>query len=314
MAASLILFASQAGAEERIRRIGVLWGGAPSPENMTAWHDGLRERGYVEGRNLNIEYRVPKGSAEVSAAAAELAALGPEIIVAAGPTSALAVKAAAPTIPLVFVVVADPVGLGLVESLGHPGGSATGVAGIVPEGFTGKSLQLLKELVPRASRIAVLMNPLNPMHQRAPPGFPEIEQLLGVGLVIVEATKPDQFETAFDTARNQGADAVDVFGDAITRVHSADIVALAARHRLPALYFFRQSALDGGLLSFGPNTADAWRRAGAYVDKILKGERPADLPVWQPTGYQLVVNLKTAAELGITVPPLILSQADEVIE
>jgi putative tryptophan/tyrosine transport system substrate-binding protein len=158
------------------------------------------------------------------------------------------------------------------------------------------------------------MNPLNPMHQRALAEFPEFERLLGVRLAIVEAAKPDQLETAFDAASKQGAEAIAVFGDPITFAHSAEIVALAANYRLPAVYFFRKSAMEGGLISLGPDPADSWRRAGAYVDKILKGERPADLPVWQPTGYQLVDNLKTAAELGITVPRTILAQVDEVIE
>ena len=310
----IVLLALRVQADEQVHYIGVLTP-AGSPELTKAWLEGLREHGHVEGRNLRIEYRVTEGSAErTPGLAVELAALNPEIIVAASPAPALAVKAAAPTIPLVFVNVADPVALGLVDSLHHPGGNATGVATIVPEGFNGKSLQLLRELAPRASRIAVLMNPLNPMHQRALAEFPEFERLLGVRLAIVEAAKPDQLETAFGAASKQGAEAIAVFGDPITFAHSAEIVALAANYRLPAVYFFRKSAMEGGLISLGPDPADSWRRAGAYVDKILKGERPADLPVWQPTGYQLVVNLKTAAELGIAVPRTILAQADEVIE
>jgi putative ABC transport system substrate-binding protein len=310
----IVLLALRAQADEQVHYIGILTP-AESPELTKAWLEGLREHGHVEGRNLRIECRVTEGSAErTPGLAVELAALNPEIIVAASPAPALAVKAAAPTIPLVFVNVADPVALGLVDSLHHPGGNATGVATIVPEGFNGKSLQLLRELAPRASRIAVLMNPLNPMHRRALAEFPEFERLLGVRLAIVEAAKPDQLETAFDAASKQGAEAIAVFGDPITLAHSAEIVALAANYRLPAVYFFRKSAMKGGLISLGPDPADSWRRAGAYVDKILKGERPADLPVWQPTGYQLVVNLKTAAELGITVPRTILAQADEVIE
>jgi putative tryptophan/tyrosine transport system substrate-binding protein len=313
-AASLVLFASAAGAEEPIHRIGFL-AGAPQAEAMNAWLQGLYERGWVLGGNLLIEYRYYHGQSEqIPVLAAELAALGPEVIIASSPSPTLAIRAAAPTIPLVFVNVADPVALHLVESLAHPGGNATGVATIVPEGFTGKQLQLLKELVPRASRIAVLINPKNPIHQRTLAELPEIGRQLGVMLMIVEATGPDQLETAFDAAIKQSADAIDVFGDPLTGGHSAEIVALAAHYRLPAIYFLRQSAGDGGLVSFGPDQADHWRRAGTYVDKILKGERPADLPVEQPTAYQLVVNLKAATALGITVPPLILAEADEVIE
>ncbi len=312
--AGLVLLALGADAQERIHRIGVLRN-FEDPENTKAWLEGLRERGWTVGRNLEIEYRYTQGRNEqIPALAAELTALGPELIVAVSPVLALAVRSAAPSVPLVFVNVADPIALRLVESLAHPGGNATGVATIVPEGFIGKQLQLLKELVPRASRIAVLINPMNPSHQRGRTELPEIGQKLGVTLVIVEASASDQLETAFNAAIKQGAEAIDVWGEPLTSLHSAEIVALAARYRLPAVYLFRQSAVDGGLLSFGSNEADRWRRVGPYVDKILKGERPADLPVEQPTGYHLAVNLKTAAALGITVSPSILAQADEVIE
>ena len=312
--AGLVLLALGADAQERIHRIGVLRN-FEDPENTKAWLEGLRERGWTVGRNLEIEYRYTQGRNEqIPALAAELTALGPELIVAVSPVLALAVRSAAPSMPLVFVNVADPIALRLVESLAHPGGNATGVATIVPEGFIGKQLQLLKELVPRASRIAVLINPMNPSHQRGRTELPEIGQKLGVTLVIVEASASDQLETAFNAAIKQGAEAIDVWGEPVTSLHSAEIVALAARYRLPAVYLFRQSAVDGGLLSFGSNEADRWRRVGPYVDKILKGERPADLPVEQPTGYHLAVNLKTAAALGITVSPSILAQADEVIE
>ena len=312
--AGLVLLALGADAQERIHRIGVLRN-FEDPENTKAWLEGLRERGWTVGRNLEIEYRYTQGRNEqIPALAAELTALGPELIVAVSPVLALAVRSAAPSVPLVFVNVADPIALRLVESLAHPGGNATGVATIVPEGFIGKQLQLLKELVPRASRIAVLINPMNPSHQRGRTELPEIGQKLGVTLVIVEASASDQLETAFNAAIKQGAEAIDVWGEPVTSLHSAEIVALAARYRLLAVYLFRQSAVDGGLLTFGSNEADRWRRVGPYVDKILKGERPADLPVEQPTGYHLAVNLKTAAALGITVSPSILAQADEVIE
>jgi putative ABC transport system substrate-binding protein len=313
--ASLILFAPQAWGQQPVHRIGVLMA-TETPENAQALLEGLRERGYVVGGNLQIDYRYSQGRTEqIPALVAELVALGPEAIVASTAQNAVAVRASAPTVPLVFIAVADPLALGLVESLAHPGGSVTGFATLVQnEDFLGKSLQLLKELVPRASRIAVLINPTNPIHQQSRPKLPEIGRLLGVELVIVEASNVDHFETAFETAHAQGAEAIRVSGDPLTFTHSAKVVGLAARYRLPAMYLGRRYVQDGGLMSYAPNNADFWRRAAAYVDKILKGERPGDLPVEQPSRFYLIVNLKTAAELGITVPPLILAQADEVIE
>src|SRR6266481_5992412 len=315
IAAGLILFASQAGGQQPVHRIGVLMA-TETPENAQAFMEGLRERGYVVGRNLQIDYRYSQGLTEqIPALVAELSALGPEVIVASTAQNAVAVHTAAPTIPLVFIAVADPVALGLVESLAHPGGKVTGFATLVQnEDFLGKSLQLLKEFVPRASRIAVLINPTNPIHLLSRPKLPEIGRMLGVELVIVEASKPDQFETAFETAHTRGAEAIRVSGDPLTFTHSAKVVGLAARYRLPAMYLGRRYVQDGGLMSYAPNNADFWHRAAAYVDKIIKGERPDDLPVEQPTRFYLIVNLKTATELGITVPPLILAQADEVIE
>jgi putative tryptophan/tyrosine transport system substrate-binding protein len=314
IAASLILFASQAGGQQPVHRVGVL---APeeTPEMMQVWLEELGERGYVVGRNLQIEYRYSQAQSErIPALVAELIAFGPEVIVAVTTPSAVAVHAAAPTIPLVFVGVADPVAVGLLDSLAHPGGNVTGFANVVPEGFVGKQLEFLKAVVPQASRIAVLINPTNPLHPRELPKLPEIGRLLEVELVVVEASKPDQFETAFETAHAKGAEAIYVLGDPLPVIHSAKVVGLAARYQLPAMYLNPRNVRDGGLMSYGPNRVNFWRRATAYVDKILKGERAGDLPVEQPTRFDLIVNLKTAAELGITIPPAILAQADEVIE
>jgi putative ABC transport system substrate-binding protein len=314
LAVSLICFASQALAEQAVRRVAVL-ASTEVPENKEAWLQGLRERGYVVGQNLQIEYRYSQARTEqIPALVAELAAFRPEVIVAANPQNVVAVHTAAPTIPLLFISVADPVALGLVESLAHPGGNATGFATIVPKDFTGRQLQFLKDLIPHASRIAMLTNPTNPMHQRERTRLPEIARALGVEFVLVEASGQDQFQAAFETAHTQGAEGIHVWGDALTFLHSAKVVALAAHYRMPAIYLFRQSVLDGGLISYGPNQTDFWQRAGGYVDKILKGEKAGDLPVQQPNKFDLIVNVETAKALGITVPPSVLALADEVVE
>jgi putative tryptophan/tyrosine transport system substrate-binding protein len=195
---------------------------------------------------------------------------------------------------LVFFGVSDPVGLGLVESLAHPGGTATGLAALVPEGFTGKQLQLLKEFAPQASRIAVLVDPMMAMHQLELRKLPETGRRLGVEFVVVEGSTPDQFESAFKTARTRGAGAIHVWNGPHAVPHSAELVELAARYRLPAMYIERQYVQKGGLVSYGPDVLDKYRRAGAYVDKIFKGEKPGDLPVELPTRFELIVNLKTA--------------------
>lgn len=198
--------------------------------------------------------------------------------------------------------------------MGHPGGNVTGFATFVPEGIIGKHLQFLKELVPRASRIAVLINPTEKMHQLALAKLPETGRLLGVELVVVDASEPDQFETAFENAHTQGAEAIHVWNSPLVFRHSATV--LGSPHAIDCrrCNFDRRYVLDGGLISYAPNPADNWRRAAAYLDKILKGESPGDLPVEQPTRLELIANLKMAKALGIAVPPSILAQADEVIE
>jgi putative ABC transport system substrate-binding protein len=314
IAASLILFASEAGGQQPVHRVGVLRV-MENPESMQDWLEGLRERAYVVGRNLQIEYRYSQaGTEQIPALVAELVAFGPEVIVAESTPNAVAVHAAAPTIPLVFVNVGDPVAVGLVENLPHPGGNVTGLANSVPEGFEGKKLQFLKVIVPQASRIAVLVNPTNPIHQREQAKLPDIGRQLEVELFVVEASKPDHFETTFETAHIQGAEAIHLLGDQVSLIHRAKVVGLAARYRMPAMYHNPLFVRDGGLISYGPNRVGTWRRVGTYVDKILKGEKPGDLPVEQPTQFHLMVNLKAAAALGITIPPSILALADEVIE
>jgi putative ABC transport system substrate-binding protein len=284
-------------------------------ESKAAWLEGLSKRGYRDGHNLAIEYRFYGQEVEqIPVLAAELAALGPELVVANSASAVLAMQAAAPNIPLVFLNVGDPVGIGLVKSLAHPGGHATGISGVVPEGFVGKGLQLLKEFIPQVSQFAVLVNPSNPNHARVRRDQTEIERGLAIRLSIVEANGPEQYEHAFETASRLGAAAIYVSGDPLAHSHSKQIVALAARYRMPALYYPRSIVLQGGLISFSTNPAEEWRPATDYVDKILKGARPADLPVEQPTRFDLVINLMTARALGLTVPPTLLARANEVME
>ena len=297
------------------RRIGFLgaWADEPARDPVrAAWLSGLREKGWIEGKNLLVEYRY--ASDRLPALAAELVALTPELIVAPGSPPALALKSATATIPIVLVAVADPVGLGLVQSLSHPGGNITGLATYVPGNFVAKRIEILRELVPSASKIAILANPGNPMNRLIiAEEIPRTARELGVALPIVEATTAEELDIAFAAAAAQRADAIIVLGDTLTVVEAPRVVALAAKHHLPAIHFFRRFA-DGGLIDYGPDLADLFRRAGSYVDKILKGAKPSDLPVEQPTKFEFVINMKTAKALGLTVPTPLLLRADEVIE
>jgi len=310
--ASSILYASQAWGQQAVHRVAVL-ASTETPENVEAWMDGLRERGYVIGQDLRIEYRYFRGRYDqLPALLAELVAFGPEVIVTSTSNSAVAIHAAAPTIPLVFLTVADPVALGLVQSLAHPGGNVTGLATVVPEGIIGKHLQFLKDLVPRAYRIAVLFNPAEKMHQIALQRLPRT--IAGFGVCDRRGQRAGSICGSLRKGARTGC-RCDPRLERSARVSSfgRDRWA-AARYNLPAMYFDRRYVLDGGLISYAVSQADSWRRAAVYVDKILKGENPGDLPVQQPTGYDLIVNLKTAKALGITVPPSILALAGEVIE
>jgi putative ABC transport system substrate-binding protein len=285
-----------------------------APIFLDAWRSGMRERGWIEGKNLLVEYRYTQPTDRYAALAAELMALSPDLVVAAGPQAALAMKSATTTIPIVFVAVADPVGLGLVQSLARPGGNITGFATYVPGDWLSKELETLRELVPGASKIALLVNPGNPIHKlMLAEEIPRTARNLGVALPVVEATTAEELDIAFASAAAQHADAIMVLGDHLTNFHAPRVVALAAEHHLPASYLFRQFA-NGGLVVYGPDLADLFHRAGGYVDKILKGIKPSDLPVEQPIKFELVINMKTAKALGLTVPPSLLVRADEVIE
>jgi putative ABC transport system substrate-binding protein len=277
---------------------------------------GLRELGWVEGSNLVIEARGAGGQLDrLPGLARELVALSPALIVASAPQPSRAAKDATSVIPIVFVGVADPVRVGLVQSLARPGGNATGVATLVPGGFMAKQLELLKEAVPRASRIATLGNPKNDVYRVTfPAEIPPTARALGVQIQVLEVSEPDQIEGAIAAAVRERADALHVLGDPIFHTPPHRVPELAARARLPAIYIVAELVRAGGLMSYGPNFTDLYRRAATYVDRILKGQKPAELPVEQPTKFELVINLKTAKALGLTISPSLLLRADQVIE
>lgn len=308
--AALLVSPRRLHAQGTPRRIGFL--GPLDPIMRDVWRNGLREKGWIEGKNLLVEYRYAPD--RLSALAAELIALAPDLVVASGPQSALALKSATATIPIVFVAVFDPVALGLVQSMSRPGGNMTGLATYTPGDFLAKRIEIFRELIPGLSKIALLVNPGNPVHrQTLAEEAPPTARNFGVALPAVEATTAEELDIAVASAAAQRADAMIVFGDTLTVLEAPRVVALAAKHRLPASYLFRQFAA-GGLIIYGPDLAALYRRAGAYVDKVLKGTRPSDLPVEQPTKFELVINMKTAKALGLTVPPSLLVRADEVIE
>jgi ABC-type uncharacterized transport system substrate-binding protein len=319
-AATALLLVSPLGsrAQGTPRRLGFLTINERQPTmgpNFTAFLNGLRNHGWIDGQNLIIEWRYAPSHDRAPALAAELVALSPDLLIADGPQPAVALKSATATIPIVFVPVADPVGLGLVQSLPRPGGNITGLTTFVPEGFTAKMVELLREIVPTASKVAVLANPGNPMHRLAmAEDLPRAAPKLGVALPIVEATTAEELDIAFASATAQHADAMIVFGDGLTYRYATQVAALAVKHRLPTIGLFRHFATNGQLMSYGPDLPDLFFRAGGYVDKILKGAKPSDLPVQQPTKFHLAINMKTAKALGLTVPPILLARADELIE
>jgi putative ABC transport system substrate-binding protein len=264
----------------------------------------------MEGQNILIEYRYGEG---LPALASELVSLKVDVIVAVGTAAIRAAKEATGMIPIVMAISADPVGSGFVVSLARPGGNITGLTNLAPE-LRGKGLELLKEVVPRLSRVAVLSNPANPAHSGAV--LKEIKaaaRTLGLQIQIVEARRPDDFDSAFHAATKGRSGALSVLGDPILGAHSGKIADLALKYRLPSIFQFRENAEAGGLMSYGPKSDDLWRRAAVYVDKILKGAKPADLPVEQPTKFELVINLKAAKQIGLTIPPNVLARADRVI-
>jgi len=308
--------AAKAQQPGKVARIGVLSFGSATPGSHIdeAFRQQLRELGYVEGQNIVIEYRWAEGRAErLPDLAAELVRLKVDVIVAGGTPPPLAAKHATRTIPIVMAAAGDPVGSGLVASLARPGGNVTGLSTFTPE-LAGKRLQLLKEVVPGVSRVAVLWNAANPYAVLNMRETEAAAQTLGVQVQSLEVRGPDDFENALPAAIRGRAGALIVVDDPLTFAYRMRIADFAARNRLPAMYGFREFAEAGGLTAFGANLADLYRRAATYVDKILKGAKPSDLPVEQPTKFELVINMKTAKALGLTIPQSLLLRADQVIE
>ena len=308
--------AAEAQQAAKVARIGYLsTTGAASPHLPEAFRQGLRDLGYVEGRDVMIEYRDAEGKLErLRALAADLVALKVDVIVAPAYPGALAAKNATDTIPIIMVAVADPVQTGLIASLVRPGGNITGLALLAGPEMVGKLLELLKEAVPNLSRVAVLSNPANPMHVVRLREVAVAGRSLRVQLQILKAQGPEEFESAFAAMTRERAGALYVVGDPVLVRNRRRLAELAAKSRLPAVYELKDHADAGGLMAYGPNLLDMYRRAATYVDRILKGAKPGDLPIEQPAKFELVINLKTAKALGLTIPPSLLARADQLLE
>jgi putative ABC transport system substrate-binding protein len=313
---ALILFLAPLVADiqpTNVYRLGLLAFGSPTNSDLEAFWQGLRELGYVEGQNITMEFRLAEGKLDrLSALAAELVGLRVAVIVTDSTVAALAAKHATQTIPIVMVTVADPIGSGLVANLAHPGGNVTGMS-LMASDLTGKRLELLKEAVPGLRRVAVLLNEANPGSALSLNDTESTARTLGLQLYPLKVRGPEDFEGAFAAVLREGANGLIELSDVMFFRHRAQIVDLAAKGQLPALYSLRAFASVGGLMAYGPSIPAQYRRVAYYVDRILKGAKPADLPVEQPTKFELVINLKTAQALGLTIPPTLLFQADEVI-
>ena len=313
LAGSLSAWAQQA---KKVYRLGVLevTSTAGNVANFDAFRQGLRELGYVEGQNLTIEYRSADGRSErFPELATELAALRVDLIVTRGTTAALAAKNASGTIPVVMAAIGEPIGSGVIASLARPGGNVTGLSAVTPD-VAAKRVELLKEVFPRLRRVAALFNMSNPVFEL---WWKEIEMATrSLGLQqpqLLDVRKPDDLQHAFEAAVTQHADALVIGLDTVVAANRQAIVDLATSHRLLTIFSSREFVEAGGLISYGVSYPDLYRRAATYVDKILKGAKAGDLPVEQPTKFELVINLKTAKQIGVMIPPNVLARADRVI-
>ncbi|HEX7214369.1 MAG TPA: ABC transporter substrate-binding protein [Methylomirabilota bacterium] len=316
--ASLLVPARKAAAQTaaKVHRVGFLGNSTQSLEaNLVGpFREGLRERGYIEGRDLIVEYRWAEGQYErFPALVQELIVLKVDVIVTAGTPAALAVKRATTRIPVVMLAVGDPVGSGLVASLGHPGGNLTGLVAIAPD-LEGKRLELLKEIVPRLSAVAFLTNPENRLHVTSEKQVREAARALHLKVEFFPVRTEAEFDRAFQAIAAWRPGALVMLADRVFLHNRARIVEFTERSRLPAVYAYSELVEAGGLMSFGPSYPGMHRRAAYYVDRILKGTRPADLPMEQPSKFELIVNLKAARSLGLTIPQPVLLRADQVLE
>src|SRR5262245_5820662 len=318
LAVSVILVPLAAGGQKvgRSVTIGYLGNSSPSLESnlVGAFRDELRRHGYVEGQNLIIKYQWAEGQQERSAIlAAELVRLKPDVVLTAGTPGTLAAKRATQSIPIVTAVVGDPVASGLVASLAKPGGNVTGLATLNEE-LEGKRLEIFKQVVPKLSRVAVLRNPANPVTTILWKGMQSAAEGLGIKLQPFEVRGPNELDGVLATIKAARPQGLMLISDRFLVTYRASIMQFTVKNRLPGMFPYREFAQDGGLMTYGPDNTDMYRRAATYVAKILGGAKPADLPMEQPTKFELVINLKTAHALGLTIPPSVLARADEVIQ
>jgi putative tryptophan/tyrosine transport system substrate-binding protein len=310
--------AARAQQPERMRRIGVLINLAAddpeAPARVAAFAQGLGELGWTVGRNVMIDYRWGGGDAErIRTSAAELVALAPQVILASSSQAVAALLQATRTVPMVFVGLPDPVGAGFVNSLARPGGNITGFLAF-EFGMSAKRLELLKEVAPQTTRVAMIRDPTIAAGAGQFGAAQAAAPSVGVEVSPIDVRDAGEIEHALGAFARSPNGGLIVTGGALAALHRDVIIKVAARHRLPAVYAFRFYVTRGGLISYGPDVIDQYHRAASYVDRILRGEKPADLPVQAPTKYELVINLKTAKTLGLDVPPTLLARADEVIE
>ncbi len=307
---------AHAQSPAKMPRIGVLHPGTPAsaPQSVEAFRQGLREHGYEEGKNIVVEHRYTETRLErVVEIAAEFVRLKVDVIVTSLDVATAEVKRQTQTIPIVMAISIDPVATGFVSSLAHPGGNVTGLSTMAPE-LAAKRLELLKEVVPGLSRVAFMWNTNVPGNLLEYKQAGDAARSMRLQLQSVEVSSVDDFERAFSALKTGGAEALIVAGSGLTSTNAGQIANLAMKHRLPSMVSSRDRVDAGGLMAYGPNLAEMWRRAAVYVVKILKGAKPGDLPIEQPTKFELIINLKTAKALELTLPPSLLRRADEVIQ